>query len=214
MFYDIILLVIYMNSYKEFEKFLESLDKRPKLLLHSCCGPCSSSVLELLIKYFDIDVLYYNPNIYPEKEFIKRKNEQEKLLKKLDKNIRFIEGNYNYDLYRKSIKGLESEKEGGLRCKECIRLRMEKTAKYAKENGYDYFTTTLSVSPHKNSKMINEIGYSLEQKYNIPYLYSDFKKKDGYKRSNELAKKYGLYRQDYCGCIYSKKERENYLKIG
>ncbi len=202
-YYDIILLVIYMNSYKEFEEFLEKLDHRPKLLLHSCCGPCSSSVLELLVKYFDIDVLYYNPNIFPEEEFIKRKNEQEKLLKKLDKNIKFIEGNYDYDLYKSTIKGLEQEKEGGLRCKACINLRMEETAKYAKEKGYDYFTTTLSVSPHKNSKMINEIGYALEEKYNMPYIYSDFKKKDGYKRSIILSKEYDLYRQDYCGCQYS-----------
>lgn len=202
-YYDIILLVIYMNSYKEFEEFLEKLDHRPKLLLHSCCGPCSSSVLELLVKYFDIDVLYYNPNIFPEEEFIKRKNEQEKLLKKLDKNIKFIEGTYDYDLYKSNINGLEEEKEGGLRCKKCINLRMEETAKYAKENGYDYFTTTLSVSPHKNSKMINEIGYSLEKKYNMPYIYSDFKKKDGYKRSIILSKEYDLYRQDYCGCQYS-----------
>ena len=192
-----------MNSYKEFEEYLNSLNTRPKLLLHSCCGPCSSSVLELLTKYFDIDVLYYNPNIYPEKEFIKRKEEQEKLLKKLGKNINFIVGKYNYNLYKETIKGLENELEGGSRCKVCINMRMEEAAKYAKENGYDFFTTTLSVSPHKNSKMINEIGYNLQDKYNIPYLYSDFKKKDGYKRSIILSKEYDLYRQDYCGCEYS-----------
>ena len=192
-----------MKSYKEFESFLESLDYRPKLLLHSCCGPCSSSVLELLTKYFDIDVLYYNPNIYPEEEFVKRKNEQEKLLKKLDKNIKFIEGNYNYDLYKEKVRGLEQEPEGGLRCKSCISLRMEETCRYAKEHGYDFFTTTLSVSPHKNSKMINEIGFSLEKEYNMPYLYSDFKKKEGYKRSIVLSREYDLYRQDYCGCQFS-----------
>ena len=192
-----------MNSYKEFEEYLNSLNTRPKLLLHSCCGPCSSSVIELLTKYFDIDVLYYNPNIYPESEFIKRKEEQEKLLKKLGKNINFIEGKYDYNLYKETIKGLENEVEGGPRCKVCINMRMEETAKYAKEKGYDFFTTTLSVSPHKNSKMINEIGYDLQDKYNIPYLYSDFKKKDGYKRSIILSKEYDLYRQDYCGCEYS-----------
>ena len=191
-----------MNSYKEFEEFLKELKHRPRLLLHSCCGPCSSSVLELLTKYFDIDVYYYNPNIYPESEFIKRSNTQEKLLKEL-KNIRFINGDYNYDLFKKRISGLELEKEGGLRCRECISMRMEEASRYAKENNYDFFTTTLSVSPHKNSKMINEIGYDLEKKYNIPYLYSDFKKKDGYKRSIVLSKEYGLYRQDYCGCQYS-----------
>lgn len=192
-----------IENYKDFEDFLQKLDYRPKLLLHSCCGPCSSSVLELLLKYFDIDVYYYNPNIYPLSEFIKRSNTQESLLDKLDSNIKFIEGKYDYNLYKKAVSGLENEKEGGLRCKKCIGLRMEEACRYAKENGYDYFTTTLSVSPHKNSKMINEIGYNLEQKYNIPYLYSDFKKKDGYKRSIVLSKEYELYRQDYCGCEFS-----------
>ena len=191
------------QSYKDFESFLNNLDYRPKLLLHSCCGPCSSSVLELLVKYFDIDVYYYNPNIYPESEFIKRRNEQEKLLKALDQSINFIEGEYDYNLYKKTVSGLEDEKEGGLRCKSCINLRMEKACIYAKEHNYDYFTTTLSVSPHKNSKMINEIGYILENKYNMPYVYSDFKKKDGYKRSIILSKEYDLYRQDYCGCEFS-----------
>ncbi len=202
-YYGIILLVIYMNSYKEFEEFLEKLDYRPKLLLHSCCGPCSSSVLELLVKYFDVDIYYYNPNIYPESEFIKRSNAQKSLLKKLDSNIKFIEGKYDYSLFNDTISGLESEKEGGSRCRKCINLRMEEACRYAKDNGYEFFTTTLSVSPHKNSKMINEIGFSLEQKYNMPYIYSDFKKKDGYKRSIILSKEYDLYRQDYCGCQYS-----------
>lgn len=190
-----------MNSYTEFINFLNSLDYRPKLLLHSCCGPCSTSVLELLSKYFDIDVYYYNPNIYPESEFIKRKNEQQRLLETL--GIKYIEGKYNYELFKKNVKGLEEEKEGGLRCKACISFRMENTALYAKENNYDFFTTTLSVSPYKNSKMINEIGFSLEKKYGVKYLYSDFKKNDGYKKSIELSKKYKLYRQNYCGCQYS-----------
>ena len=194
-----------MNSYKDFLLFLEKLGKRPKLLLHSCCGPCSTSVLELLNKYFEVDVYYYNPNIYPEEEYILRKENQEKVIDNLKKNISFIEGEYEPLIYEEKVIGLENEKEGGLRCKKCILLRMEKTAIYAKENNYDYFTTTLSVSPHKNSKMINEIGYSLEEKYNIPYLYSDFKKKDGYKRSIELSKKFNIYRQDYCGCKHSKK---------
>ena len=192
-----------MKSYKEFELFLENLEEKPKLLLHSCCGPCSSSVLELLTKYFEVDIYYYNPNIYPEEEFIKRSNTQKKLLSELEENVNFILGEYDYNLYKKVVSGLESEKEGGLRCKECINLRMEQACKYAKEHNYDYFTTTLSVSPHKNSKMINEIGYALEERYNIPYLYSDFKKKDGYKRSIILSRKYDLYRQDYCGCEYS-----------
>ena len=193
-----------MNSYKDFLLFLEKLEKRPKLLLHSCCGPCSTSVLELLNKYFEVDVYYYNPNIYPEEEYILRKENQEKVINKLRKNINFIEGEYEPLVYEEKVFGLEEEKEGGLRCKECISLRMEKASIYAKENNYDFFTTTLSVSPHKNSKMINEIGCSLEEKYNIPYLYSDFKKKDGYKRSIELSKEFNIYRQDYCGCKYSK----------
>ena len=192
-----------MNSYKDFLLFLEKLGKRPKLLLHSCCGPCSTSVLELLNKYFEVDVYYYNPNIYPEEEYILRKENQEKVINKLE-GINFIEGEYEPLVYEEKIFGLENEKEGGLRCKECISLRMEKASIYAKENNYDFFTTTLSVSPHKNSPMINEIGYSLEEKYNIPYLYSDFKKKDGYKRSIELSKEFNIYRQDYCGCKYSK----------
>ena len=195
-----------MESYKEFEEFLKTLKNRPKLLLHSCCGPCSSAVLELLIKYFDVDIYYYNPNIFPEEEFIKRSKTQEKLLKQLNENVSFILGDYDYELYKKTVTGFENEKEGGLRCRKCINMRMEEACKYAKEHNYDYFTTTLSVSPHKNSKMINEIGYALEEKYNIPYLYSDFKKKDGYKRSIILSKEYDLYRQDYCGCIYSQRK--------
>lgn len=193
-----------MESYKEFEDFLKNLDTKPKLLLHSCCGPCSTSVLELLTKYFEVDVYFYNPNIYPKEEYEKRKNEQEKVLKiTLGSNL--IEGEYEPEYYDNIIKGLEEDEEGGFRCKKCIKMRMEKTCKYAKEHGYDFFTTTLSVSPHKNSKLINEIGYELEKKYNISYLYSDFKKKDGYKRSILLSKDYNLYRQDYCGCKYSKR---------
>lgn len=194
-----------MESYKEFEEFLKGLKTRPKLLLHSCCGPCSSAVLELLVKYFDIDLYYYNPNIYPEDEYIKRLNTQKELLNKLDKNVRFIKCEYDHELFKNTVIGLEQEKEGGSRCKKCINMRMEQACKYAKDNKYDYFTTTLSVSPHKNSKMINEIGYKLEKEYNMPYLYSDFKKKDGYKRSIILSKEFNLYRQDYCGCEYSNK---------
>ena len=190
-------------TYKDFISFLEKLDYRPKLLLHSCCGPCSTSVIEFLNKYFDLDIYYYNPNIYPEDEYVLRCNTQKSLLDNFP-NIKLIEGNYEPLLYEKTVLGLEGEREGGKRCYLCIKLRMEKAAIYAKENGYDFFTTTLSVSPHKNSKMINEIGFDLEKKYDISYLYSDFKKRDGYKRSIELSKLYSLYRQDYCGCKYSK----------
>ena len=189
-----------ITNYKEFEKFLENTKEKKKLLIHACCGPCSTSVLELLNKYFLIDVLYYNPNIYPEEEYKKRLNE----LKKVSKNV--ISLSYDSNLFTDLVKGLETEKEGGLRCYKCIEARLRKTATYAKENGYDFFTTTLSVSPHKNSKMINEIGYKLEKEYNIKYLYSDFKKKEGYKRSITLSKNLNLYRQTYCGCKYSIKE--------
>lgn len=190
-----------MDSYKEFLKFLENLDTKPKLLLHVCCGPCSTSVLELLNKYFNVDIYFYNPNIYPEKEYLLRKENSKKVASLLEN--KFIEEIYEPFLYEETINGLENEKEGGNRCYKCIFLRMEKAAFFAKENNYDFFTTTLSVSPHKNSKMINEIGYILEKKYNISYLYSDFKKKDGFKRSIELSKEFNIYRQDYCGCKYS-----------
>ena len=165
-----------MNSYNEFEQFLKSLKTKPKLLLHSCCAPCSTSVLELLTKYFTVDVYYYNPNIYPESEYNKREKEQERLIKKLSEHVGLIKEEYNEEEYQKEVIGLEQEKEGGLRCKKCIELRMKKACIYAKKHNYDYYTT---------------------------YLYSDFKKKDGYKQSIILSNKYNLYRQDYCGCKYS-----------
>ena len=196
------------QNYTEFEKFLNNLDHKPKLLLHSCCGPCSSSVIELLKKYFDITVYYYNPNIYPESEYRKRVEEQKKVLS-IFNGLPLVEDTYDYSIYEEKTSGLENEVEGGKRCKNCIEFRMEKACIYAKENNFDYFTTTLSVSPHKNSKMINEIGFELENKYFMPYLYSDFKKKDGYKRSIELSKEYNIYRQDYCGCKHSIKNLNN-----
>lgn len=191
-----------MNSYSDFLSFLDSLDYKPRLLVHSCCAPCSSSVLELLSKYFVVDVYYYNPNIYPFDEYVRREEEQKRLISYFS-DVGFIRGLYDSDKYFSVVNGLESEREGGRRCYKCISMRMEEACKYAKENGYDFFTTTLSVSPHKNSRMINEIGYALEKEYNVSYLYSDFKKKDGYKRSIFLSNKYNLYRQDYCGCKYS-----------
>lgn len=189
-------------NYNDFMSFLESLDKKPRLLLHSCCGPCSSSVLELLCKYFVVDVYYYNPNIYPFDEYLKRESEQERLVSYFN-DVGFISGSYDSDKYYSLVSGFESEPEGGSRCYRCISFRMEEVCKYARDNGYDFFTTTLSVSPHKNSKMINEIGYALEKEYSVSYLYSDFKKRDGYKRSIFLSNKYDLYRQNYCGCKYS-----------
>lgn len=198
-----------MNYQVELEKIIEgNKDKIPSLLLHSCCGPCSSYVLEYLSKYFDITVYYYNPNMDTEDEFIKRLNEQIKVINKLPSinKIKLIEGKYTPEYYLNYIKGLENELEGGNRCHMCYNLRLEETAKLAKELNFDYFCTTLTVSPYKNAKVINELGKNLENKYNISYLYSDFKKKEGYKRSIELSKEYDLYRQDYCGCVFSRRD--------
>lgn len=184
-----------------FEYITAKLNYRPKVLLHSCCAPCSSHVVTLLKEYFDVTVLYYNPNIYPLEEYLKRKNEQIKLLEIL--NIPIMDIDYDHNEFKENVKGLEDEKEGGARCNKCFALRLEKTAILAQLNQFEYFCTTLTVSPYKNSQIINKIGAILEQKYNVKYLYSDFKKKEGYKKSIELSKKYDLYRQHYCGCEYS-----------
>ena len=191
-----------INYNEEMKKIISNLDDHNKLLLHSCCGPCSSSVIERLRDYFDITVIYYNPNIEPKEEYEKRKSEQLRLLNEL--GIKFMDIDYLNNEYREKVKGYENEPENGLRCPLCFELRLDKTASKAKENNFDYFGTTLTVSPHKNSKIINEIGLKLEEKYGVKFLLSDFKKEDGYKRSIELSKKYDLYRQDYCGCLYSK----------
>lgn len=181
-------------------------EKVPTLLLHSCCAPCSSYVLEYLSNYFKITVFYYNPNIAPYEEYEKRKAEEERFIKECNFKypVSFVEGDYDNYKYEELIKGLEEEKEGGPRCKICYNLRMEESCKYAKENNFDYFTTTLSISPYKNAVLLNEIGEDLSKKYDIKYLYADFKKRNGYKRSIELSRIYNLYRQDYCGCKYSK----------
>lgn len=190
-------------------KIISSLTGKPKLLLHSCCGPCSSSVLNRISNFFDVTVFYYNPNIHPKEEYLHRKSEQIRLLKEL--NIKFMDCDYNQNEYFDCIKGLEEEKEGGKRCNSCFYLRLNKTAKQAKENNFDYFGTTLTVSPHKNAQVINEIGKELENIYNIGFLYADFKKENGYLKSIELSKQYNLYRQDYCGCIFSLKEKNKNL---
>lgn len=189
------------------ENILKKLPERKKILLHSCCAPCSSHVITYLSKYFDITILYYNPNIFPYEEYIKRKNEQIKLINEIKKEslVNIIDCDYDNEIYNKMIKGLEDEPERGNRCTVCYKMRIEKTAELAKNNNYDYFCTTLSVSPYKNATLINKLGEEMEEKYHIKWLYSDFKKKDGYKKSIELSKQYKLYRQDYCGCIYSKK---------
>jgi len=198
-----------MNYSNILEKELEHIQNEkniPTLLLHSCCAPCSSYVISYLINYFNITILYYNPNISPKEEYLKRKEEQIRLINEIKhKNkLTIMDCDYDNDVFEKMAKGLEKEKEGGCRCHKCYYMRLDKTAKNAKEDNFDYFCTTLSVSPHKNSKIINEIGEILANKYEVKWLYSDFKKKEGYKKSIELSKKYNLYRQDYCGCIYSK----------
>lgn len=200
-----------INYQNKLDEILNNLDYVPKILLHTCCAPCSSYCIEYLSNYFDITVLYYNPNISPQEEYDKRKQEQIRFLKefKSKNKLDILDVDYNYDEFLNIASGLEQEPEGGKRCFKCYQLRLEKTAQVAKEKQFDYFGTTLTVSPYKNSQKLNQIGKDLEEKYGIKYLYSDFKKKEGYKRSIELSKEYGLYRQDYCGCVYSKIERDD-----
>ena len=190
---------------KEIEK-IKSSGTKPSLLLHACCAPCSSYVLEYLTQYFNITIFYYNPNISPEKEYLFRVDEVKRLISQMncDESVAFVESDYDPENFYKIANGLENEDEGGSRCFRCYRLRLEKSAEYAKTHGFDYFTTTLSISPYKNAEKLNSIGAELAQKYNIQYLFSDFKKKNGYKRSIELSGEYNLYRQDYCGCEFSK----------
>lgn len=186
----------------------------PTLLLHSCCAPCSSYVLEYLSEYFKITVLYYNPNIYPDEEYAKRVKEQQDFIARFPaKNpIAFIGGAFDKELFYETVKGYEAIPEGGERCFRCYELRLREAAEYAKRLGMDYFTTTLSISPLKNAQKLNEIGTKLAGEYGVAYLLSDFKKKNGYKRSVELSGEYNMYRQDYCGCIFSKREREEEKK--
>lgn len=199
-----------INYQKKMEEQFEGLSGTPSLLLHSCCGPCSSYVLEVLSEHFSVTVLYYNPNIYPESEYEKRLSEQIKIIDSMPfKNpVKLMPCGYDENEFLTAAKGYESEREGGSRCKKCFILRMEKTAAIAKEKGFDFFTTTLSVSPHKNAPLLNKIGEELSEKYDVKYLYADFKKKEGYKRSIILSKEYDLYRQDYCGCRFSLREAE------
>lgn len=184
-------------------------DKKPKLLLHSCCAPCSSYVLELLCSVFDITVLFYNPNIFPAEEHSYREEELRRLIREMGLKISVITPDYDPTPFFNMSKGLEALPEGDERCYKCYELRLNAAAKYAAQNGFDFFTTTLSISPYKNAEWLNEIGERLSSGYGVRYLYSDFKKKDGYKRSIELSREYSLYRQDYCGCIFSKKARES-----
>lgn len=194
-----------INYDAEMLKILEK-NKGKRILLHSCCGPCSSYVIHELSRDLKVTVLYYNPNIEPKEEYIKRKREQIRLIEEYKKgmDVSFLDCDYENEIYEEKIKGFEQEKEGGARCKICFHLRLLKTATLAK-NGYDFFGTTLTVSPHKNATVINTIGLSIEKKIGVPFLVSDFKKREGYKKSIWYAKEFSLYRQDYCGCQYARK---------
>lgn len=203
-----------MNYQIELDKIIKGIEARvttriPRLLIHSCCAPCSSYVLEYLSEYFEITIYYYNPNIYPEDEYIRRVKEQENLIQSmsLKNTVLFVQGDYEPKKYYELIKGHEKDLEGGERCFLCYRMRLEEAARLAKEGGYEFFTTTLTISPHKDAKKLNEIGEEMATTYGVLFLPSDFKKRNGYKRTIELSNRYGLYRQNYCGCIFSKKAR-------
>lgn len=191
---------------EEIDKIVKE-NRRPRLLLHSCCAPCSSYVLKFLSQYFDMEVYFFNPNIYPEKEYIRRLEEQIRLIKEMGLNYQVVGTKHESPLFYKAVKGYEKLGEGSERCYRCFELRLDKAAEYAKENNFDYFTTTLTISPMKNSQKINEIGLELEEKYNIKFLESDFKKNNGFKQSVDLSREYNLYRQSYCGCVFSQQER-------
>ena len=197
-----------INYQLEMEKVLRTLDgTRPKLLLHACCAPCSSATLERLAAHFDITILYYNPNIYPPEEYHRREAELERFVEEAGYHYPVVELPYDPQEFYTAVKGLESEPEKGARCTVCYRLRMRRAAQYAAEHGFDWFTTTLSISPHKDAKRINAIGQELEAEFGVKHLPSDFKKHNGYLRSLQLSEEYGLYRQDYCGCEFSAKAR-------
>lgn len=200
-----------VNYQKELDKTIDKITREgviPTLFLHSCCAPCSSYVLKYLSDYFKITIFYYNPNISPEDEYRERVREQIRLINEMPvKNkVEFMEGRYEPEVFYEMAKGMEDIPEGGERCFKCYELRLREAAVIAKDRGFDYFTTTLSISPLKNAAKLNEIGLKLEEEYNIKYLLSDFKKKEGYKQSVELSKEYNLYRQNYCGCAFSKRE--------
>ena len=201
-----------MNFQQEQDKIIENLKDTPNLLLHSCCGPCSTAVVERLVDEFDVTVFFYNPCITDEDEYKRRRDSQIKFIDKFNEEkigitrVYFKEGEYRPTEFFNAAKGMEEEPEGGIRCSACFNQRLEKTAEAARMGGFDYFATTLTVSPHKNYKLISEIGRSIALRYGLSFLDRDFKKKDGFKRSIELSKKYELYRQDYCGCEFSKRD--------
>lgn len=203
-------MTVKINYQRKLEETLKKLDSTvsTSLLIHSCCAPCSSYVLDYLKSYFDITVLFYNPNMIDEEEFEKRYDEQVKIIDVLDKSIKLVKIPYDSQMFYEAVKGLENEQEGGLRCEKCFDLRLTEAAVYAKANNFDFFTTSLSISPLKNAQLLNELGVKIGEKHEVAYLESDFKKKNGYKISVDLSNTYDLYRQDYCGCIYSKLGQE------
>ena len=204
------------NYQKELDRLIVSLPDRrsgepvPRLLLHSCCGPCSSYVLEYLSEHFAITVFYFNPNIAPEEEYRKRVEEQKRLVEQLPAvyPIQFLEGRYEPEEFYSRVRGLEKEPEGGARCRVCFELRLEEAARLAAEGGYDYYTTTLSISPLKNAQVLADVAIKMGEKWGVAWLPSDFKKKEGYKRSIQLSSEYDLYRQNYCGCVFSRQKEE------
>lgn len=198
-----------VNYQKELDKLIGKLEQSkevPRLFLHSCCAPCSSYVLEYLSQYFEITVFYFNPNIAPEEEYRKRVEEQKRLIEQLPAvyPIQFVEGHYKPEEFYSRVRGLEKEPEGGSRCRVCFELRLEEAARLAAEGRYDYYTTTLSISPLKNAQVLAEVAIEMGQKWGVSWLPSDFKKKEGYKRSIQLSSEYDLYRQNYCGCVFSR----------
>ena len=206
-----------VNYQKELDSLLKQLESEqrvPSLLIHSCCAPCSSYVLEYLSQYFEITLFYYNPNISPESEYTKRILEQQKLIQdmKFRHPVSFVAGKYEKERFHAMAEGMENLKEGGARCMKCYELRLSEAARQAAAGGFDFFTTTLSISPMKNAQKLNEIGIRVGKEYGVEYLVSDFKKKNGYKRSIALSKEYGLYRQDYCGCEFSMRQGEEQVR--
>lgn len=208
-----------VNYQKELDKLIVGFEKEgfvPSLLLHSCCGPCSSYCIEYLSQYFNITVFYYNPNIYPDEEYYHRVKEQQRFIKEFPTKhpVSFIEGDFDKESFYLIAKGLETEPEKGIRCHKCYELRLRRTAEVCKKKSFDFFTTTLTISPMKDSQILNEIGFRLADELGIKWLPSDFKKKEGYKRSTELSRNYNMYRQDYCGCVFSYNERQRQKKSG
>lgn len=202
-----------INYQKELDEIIFQLQKEkkvPSLMLHSCCAPCSSYVIEYLSEYFNITVFYFNPNIYPDEEYTKRRDEQKKFIDALPTKypVKFIGTEHSSQLFYDKVKGFEKEKEGFRRCEICFNLRLRETADIAEKHNANYFTTTLSISPLKNAQLINKIGKDIATGYNVEFLPADFKKKNGYKRSTELSRQYNIYRQNYCGCVFSKTERK------